>query len=266
MPAPFRTPGLAQFARDYANWDGLSCICVTVDQDWAPDYMLGHLLGLVEQAGVRITIYATHDSPLLRRVAAAGRHEVGLHPNLSPATTQGSGLADIVDRLRQAYPQARGNRFHVLGNSYRDLEVLGRRGIAYDCSHLMQNTPYCLPAWHPDLGMTLFTYQWEDGIRENAGLPPADACIDLDTPGLKIVNFHPLNVYLNCPDADHRRAFQRDVPVLLDCPEAVASRYRHTGLGSGTLLTHVLAKAAPVRTPPLSEVADAFRRQAEGLP
>ena len=248
------------FATTYANWRTLNGICLTIDVDFAPDYMIEHVLDILEAQSARATIFATHDSPLLRRLPVA-RYEIALHPYLEPSSTQGCGLVDILARLRASYPDAVGNRFHRLDFAYADLVGLGRLGMLYDVSTLRFNCPCLLPAWHADLGLVLFTYSCEDGICENAGLPLSLDAIDLDSAGLKIVNFHPLNVYLNGAGPETRLAFQRENPVLPDCPRAVAERYRRREQGAEHALTALLhdLKLRGAAFFLLREVADAYR-------
>lgn len=249
-----------RFIELYCNWEQLSSVCITFDVDFAPDYMIRHVLQILEQHGVPGTFFATHHSPLLMEQANGGKHEVGLHPNLSSTTTQGSGFLDIINNLRRSYPHAVGNRFHLLGYSYRDLAVLGREGFRYDVSTLRFNCPYTLPAWHQDIGMVLLTYIFEDGICENANLPLDLSSIDLERPGLKIINFHPMNVYINGSDAQPRLAFLQDNGDLLHCPQQVAERYRCQAAGVETVLVDLLKYLSSKKCKFLRvvEIADAY--------
>lgn len=236
----FTSQGLSLFAREYANWNELKAVCLTFDTDFAPDYMIEHVLRLLKQWDARATFFATHRSQALLDLLDDERYEIATHPNLSPTTTQGRDLTGIIENLRSAYPGVKGNRFHILGYSYRDLVTLGQQGFRYDVSTLRFNCPFLLPAWHPDLKMLLLTYMWEDGICENANLPVRLESIDISSPGLKIINFHPMNIYINGPNSGARLAFLRENPDLLNCPVDAAGRHRCTGDGAETALTNLL--------------------------
>jgi peptidoglycan/xylan/chitin deacetylase (PgdA/CDA1 family) len=227
---------LREFMVEWANWEGLRTLCITFDVDFAPDYMLDEVLEVLDRYDAPATFFATHKSERLQELAAGGRHEVGLHPYTGPGTTQGGSLEAIVADLRGAYPDAVGNRFHVLHHSYRDLVRLGELGFRYDVSTLRFDTPYLLPALHRDLGLVLLTYAWEDGIAENANVPLVLAAVDVDSPGLKIFNFHPMNVFVN------------------------GERHRRTGAGAATFLVELLehATSRDCRLTQLTELADAF--------
>ena len=211
------------FLEDYANWDGPTTICLTVDIDWAPEYMIRYLFDILDQYDARATIFATHDSALLHALADEGRFEIGHHLYLGKGSDQGEDVEHASAYLRSLYPQARGNRFHLLEHSYRDLQGLADLGYEYDVSTLRFNCPYLVPAWHGDLRLVLLSYFWEDGISEQCNIRE-----DIETwePGTKVLNFHPLNVYLNSKTAERRRALLRKNPALLDCPESEARKYR----------------------------------------
>ncbi len=252
----------------YANWSGLRTVALTFDIDWAPDYMIEAALAVLDGCKVRATFFATHDSDLLRRVAAEGRHEVGLHPNLSANSTQGKNIEEVIANLRRAYPGAVGQRFHVLAMSYRDLLWLGANGFSYDVSRILFNAPYLVPAWHKDLNMTLLPYMWEDGVCENQGLTPAAATIDLVSPGLKIMNFHPMNAFINCATRDDRVAFQRANPNLLNTPQEKARPFQRAGDGAGRALEDLcrILERERVETACVRDLAAAFPRRLYGAP
>ena len=199
------------FLTDYANWDALSTICLTVDIDWAPEYMIEQLLGMFDDAGVSATLFATHSSDALLGIRDHERYELGLHPNLSANSTQGKGLEDIVEGLLGCYGPCAGNRFHLLKYSYRDLMSLTAHGIKYDVSTFLFNAPCALPVYHDDIGLVMLTYTWEDGPAELTGAPMTLDSISLDTPGIKIANFHPLNVFLNGSGSQNRLRFLSEI-------------------------------------------------------
>ncbi len=239
--SPEPSSGELRFRERYANWRGLRSVCLTFDIDFAPDYMIDHLAEILDPYGIEATFFVTHASDAVRGLACNPRYEIGYHPNLSPGSTQGDSLPGIIASLRTDFPGAVGNRFHLLGSSYRDLAVLGRSGFRYDASTLRFDCPYLLPSFHQDIGLTLLTYFWEDGIAEAARVPLRLPAVDLRSPGMKMFNFHPLNVFLNAPDASTRLRFLAEHPDLTHCPARTAERYRHTGDGAATLLGELLA-------------------------
>ena len=182
---------------------------------------------------------------------------------LNTCRSQGGDLAAAIAGLRKIYPNAVGNSFHLLGHAYRDLAALGKTGFAYDISCLRFNTPWLLPAWHPDIAMTLLTYCFEDGYAVDGAMPGSAAALDLDSPGIKILNFHPLNVYLNLGSEAQKRRFQQANPRLGDTDEAKAHEYRAAGPGAETALRDILAAAKhrDMEAVTVAEMVTAFRNQ-----
>jgi hypothetical protein len=141
-----------------------------------------------------------------------------------------------------AYPDARGCRFHLLGGSYRDKMRLAPAGIRYDASTLLYKASHLQPVFHPDIGLLMTPYCWEDGIAENAGEQMGLRALPLEEPGLKIFNFHPMNVFINGATSEARRAFLGSCGPLRECPEAVAraSRREHDE-GAGFMLRQLVS-------------------------
>jgi len=260
-------PSLQNYLDRYANWKQLKTVAITFDVDWAPDYMIRNALDIVERHDLRATFFATHDSQLLREVALKDRHEVGLHPNLSANSTQGQGIHEIITNLRTHYPKAHGNRFHILGMSYRDLLWLGGQSVQYDVSRILFNAPYLLPVWTDDLKMVLLPYMWEDGVCENQGLTPSLGTIALKSPGLKIINFHPMNVFINCANRTDRLAFQRANSDLLNTSEKEAKVFRRKGFGSGKTLENLCQYIAEqgIEAVCVHELVKSFPRKIYGI-
>ncbi len=250
-----------RYMREFANWNSPQTVCLTFDQDWAPEYMIAQVLAILDEFDATATFLATNPSPLLIDSARKSVHEVGLHPNLAANSTQGDGIEDIIHGLRRTYPGSSGTRFHVLEHSYRDLMTLGRFKFEYDVSTFRFNCPYLLPAYHEDLAMTLLTYCWEDGYNVDGNLLTMIESIDIESPGVKIINFHPLNVFLNCAQDAHKAAFQQAVPDLGLSNREESIRFRHNGEGIEVLLRHFLKSLQNrgIRTVTLRELTRAFR-------
>lgn len=250
----------AHFLKKYANWDQMCSAHITFDIDFAPDYMISHTLNILEEYNAPATFFVTHRSPLLVKLNENDNYEFGAHPYIGPNTTQGNGLGDIIGKLMAIHPRAAGNRFHVLHYSYRDLAELGRLGFKYDVSTLRFNCPYLLPSFHKDLNMTLLTYFWEDGICENSRIPLNLKSINPTTPGIKIFNFHPMNIYINGRDSTARLKFMRENKDILNCPKSIADGYRQKGEGAESFLIELLEflKGRNCRLEKLSSMVSAY--------
>jgi len=249
-----------EFLRKFANWEKLNSINLTFDIDFAPDYMIKNIVDIIEKFNIKATFFATHSSKFLRKISSYSNFEVGLHPNLSVNSTQGKDFKEILGNLKKKFPNAVGNRFHLLKYSYRDLAMLKDYNLKYDVSVLRFNSSYLLPVYHKDIDLILFTYLWEDGICENADLSLDIENINLTSKGVKIINFHPLNIFLNSGTNISRIKFFKKYPDLIKVSYEKAVKFRKNERGAENLLIKILEfiSKKKLQTFKLSEISKAF--------
>ncbi|GAB6179350.1 hypothetical protein JCM14036_06690 [Desulfotomaculum defluvii] len=185
----------------YYNLQGLTDIILTCDVDWAPDFAIECVLDLVQKYGCKITVFATHKSNVL--VNAPSFVEVGLHPDFTRPHSN-TWFDEKLYSLKEIYPSAKGMRSHRNFFGQNIADIAKKCGLIYDASVFLWNEPFCQA--HQDYnGMFRFSYMWEDGIHLDMGLPHDWNNINLHNPGLKIINVHPILIYLNCISEEQRR-------------------------------------------------------------
>jgi hypothetical protein len=265
---------------DFYNIDRLSDVILTADVDWAPDFAVEKVIDLVAQYGHKITIFATHQSDLLRQVPDLV--EVGLHPDFTMRHNK-LPFDELMLRMKGWYPDAVGMRSHCdfFGNNIANLAVAN--GLIYDVSVFEWNTPLC--QGHIDYNrMVRFPYFWEDGIHMDMNFPLMWEYIRLATPGLKIMNVHPILIYLNCETDDDRREVVRHYKDLTRVRRSDIDPYirRQRGIRDlwvellenltatgvrthllGDVARHVLAHAQPPASGPLTREIAATLKQGE---
>jgi hypothetical protein len=209
---------------------------ITIDIDWAPDFMIAWVGDLLRRSGVKATWFVTHDSPgVLRLMAYQPRFAFGLHPNLLDGSTQGSNERDVFSFLRRILPSARTMRTHGLVQSTHLLELAGNEyGIEADVSVYMPEvsgiTPFEQELRHNGRKMLRIPYFFEDSIA--IGVPEksiefSDSCYHV--PGLKIFNFHPVHIYLNS-DTEERYNALKQLGPLPSLSERQCSRFVDGGV------------------------------------
>src|ERR1700674_614649 len=80
---------------------------LTLDVDWAPDFMVEPLVDALLGAGVRSTWFVTHPSKAIDRM----RHhpelfELGVHPNFLPGSSHGSTTAAVLKTCLEMFPES----------------------------------------------------------------------------------------------------------------------------------------------------------------
>jgi len=227
-----------------------STVCLTLDLDWAPDHVLDDTRLLLQQAGLPTTIFATHQSPAVTALLALPGCETGVHPNFL-----GDPDEDVVlTRLLTAFPTAVGVRSHELYFDSRLLPLFQRKGVRYFSNDLMF-LHAGLDPYHDWSGLVRLPLFWEDDVHCLFFDGRFDcAALRLDQPGLKVLNFHPVHLFLNTREiADYQAA----KPCLAD-PTA-ARKLRCEGPGIRTLFLDVVGRLRGAEMRTLGALAEEFR-------
>lgn len=176
-------------------------IHLSFDQDWAPPWATLALHEALAAAGLRGTLFVTHDCPSLAALRAAGRLELGWHPNFLPGSSHGATVEEVLDTCALLVPEAAGARAHGLMRGTSLLLAYRDRGLLYDAADLRDGAPGHAPfvSW---TGLARLPIWFEDDVHLRRGLPCTLEALDLASPGLRVMNFHPVLVALNAADLD----------------------------------------------------------------
>lgn len=209
-------------------------IVITFDVDWVPGFVLESVMQRIEEAGIKGTFFCT--SPLKFRCDSS--IELAIHPNFMPDSTQGSSENHILANLLKWYPAAVGLRTHRLYWHSGLQDKLIHNNIRYDSSILMPFHPFLEPIRIGDF--TRFACWWSDNIHMNYGLPFHKIELpNLDKPGLKIFDFHPIHIFLNTNNLDtYRRHVKCLQPLEAQAFEDL-SHHREPGYGIGTFFDEI---------------------------
>ena len=185
------------------SWDGR--VFLTFDIDWAHDAVLEYTADIVEQADVAATWFVTHDTPVLGRLRANPRFELGIHPNFLPLLMQGDAsngatAEEVIDRLLAVVPEAKSVRSHSLIQSGRLLELFRDKGLTHEANAFIpEQSGMVLAPWIDWFGMVKVPYFWEDDFWCDA--PRAGKFDEVHVKGgIRGYDFHPIHVLLNTED------------------------------------------------------------------
>ncbi|WP_022663059.1 polysaccharide deacetylase WbmS family protein [Paucidesulfovibrio longus] len=184
-------------------------VCLTLDSDWAHPEVADHALGLVRNAGVPCTYFATAD----QEVRAEADCEVALHPNFADRDPDAE-----LEELRARFPEAVGLRPHRLDMPpARCAEAVRRAGLRWVSS---RHDPDArgFARWNGELPDAAI--HWGDNLLFLRGERPDLDGFDPDAPGLLVYNFHPVHIYLNTASAgqyERARPGYRDPAHLRVC-------------------------------------------------
>ncbi len=239
-------------------------IAITLDIDWAPDWMIRAVADDLVAAGLKATWFATHRSPETERLLDSDdMFEVGIHPNFLPGSSHGGDARAVAATLRDWFPEARAVRSHCLHQSAPQLQMLVEEfGFDIDCSIFLKDADDVRShrVRYSPAGpvMVRIPHVFQDNMHMHDGTGWTLGAQGFDGTGLKVLNFHPVHLALNSATPDAYGALKRTIGLAAATPENVG-HYVNSGHGAGTLFEELLADLAGARTRTISEIASQAR-------
>lgn len=175
---------------------------IVLDVDWAPDPVLSFALDLLEELKVPATVFVTHDTPLLARMRSVPTIELGIHPNfndlLMGSAPAGAWAARRVADLMALVPEARSVRSHSLAQTTRLIDLFADAGLTHEANtYLPVRSGMVLRAWRNwDDRIVRVPFYFEDSLQDHMK-EGWDVDLHVERPGLRVLNFHPIRLYLN---------------------------------------------------------------------
>jgi len=218
----------------------------TLDVDWASDACIVDAVEMLNRFGVTPTLFSTHASAAVQDLEAAGRAEVGIHPNFLPGSSHGETTGAVLDHMAALHPEPVALRCHSYAENSAIMAECYARGLRLDSNLCLFLQPYILPVRHWT-GMWRLPVFWEDDVHWRLG-EDWDFALFADTffsPGLKIVDIHPFVQALNIPNsAFYDREKRRTTSLGREDMLAL----RHPGPGARTfveaLMEAILSRGA----------------------
>ncbi len=226
-------------------------VCLTFDLDWAPDFVLEDLRQLLLPHHLPSTVFCTHESPAVRALISAPEYETAIHPNFLVDRPPELVLSESLARF-----PAKGVRNHVLYFHSRLLPLFHRQGIEYFSNDLLFLQPGLRPFFDWS-GLLRLPIYWQDDVHciyyRDQFRPEL---LHLGQPGLKVLNFHPIHVFLNTRNFNDYGAAKPDQ----NDPDRLR-RHRNSGPGIRTLLCELLESGALSESQQLGAVGTEFARE-----
>jgi len=183
----------------------MKTLYLTVDVDWANDFVFSRTVDFLEQAGVKATIFLTHETSVLDRMRNRPDFELGLHPNYRPLLTDPTNNDDIKSifkRLRDKFPEALSVRNHCLIGGSDISKMYADQGLTHFSNLLIPfGSGIVLRAFKTSMNLISVPFGWEDDVHCSmiaSGLARGwhpDSFLLAE--GLKVFNFHPQHLFLN---------------------------------------------------------------------
>lgn len=213
--------------------------------DWAPDCAVSEIVDLCEYYSISATFFHTHMTELIKkRIIDSDRFENGIHPNFNNLLDgkEVDCAEKIIRKLRNMIPGSVSFRSHSLCTSSKLLSLCYKMGYRYCVNlHIPYFSGIVLSPFRHYCGIIRVPYFFaDDGVLLEESLPDLDVNILLDTPGIKVFDFHPVHVYLNSSDLLAYESFRHNS----FCPDVLFDlRNKGTGTGIKTILIGLIESA-----------------------
>jgi hypothetical protein len=222
-------------------------LVITIDIDWAPDFAIETLAGILRGQRVKATWFVTHESPAIDALAAEPElFELGIHPNLLPGSTHGASIGEALDHVMALVPDAVSMRAHSIFQCGPLLdEVVRRTPVRIDSSIFVPNLAHVQPVAHltPSGPLTRIPFIWMDYHETMRATPDwTDRCARM--PGVKDFAFHPMHVVLNSTTYERYVDFKTKGPHFQQASASTCVPWRQEGDGAGAMFRRLVDLAA----------------------
>lgn len=222
---------------------------LTFDVDWAPDCVIDHVAEELRRSGVPATWFVTHATAAIERLRDVPElFELGIHPNFLPGSSHGTTASEVLRYCMSLVPDARSMRTHSLVQSSPLLgQVVRETPISVDVSLFLPRHRGLHPVKMPfgDRSLVRIPFFWEDDIEMTSTEPEWDplGAYD-DNSGFRILNFHPIHIYLNSTTMAAYQSLKAATPILRSATPGDLAPFRERGRGAGWAFRQALSHLA----------------------
>lgn len=241
-------------------------IVISLDVDWAPDFVLDAVSQILIRNRVKATWFVTHDSKGVQRLFEhQDLFEIGVHPNFMAGSSQGNNFKEVLDYVTNIVPKAKSIRTHGMVYSAALSKMFAvEYGLKNDSSIFLGEMPHIIPqeVFYVDKDILRVPYFWADDGEMSIKKKPSFVWNDkkFNVPGLKILDFHPIHIYLNSDSMLNYNNLKENYD-LKNCNEANTRKFINEKPGAATLLGEIIKSnpnADGFKT--ISEIGDLWRK------
>ncbi len=238
-------------------------ILITLDVDWAADWMIEIAAQTLVERGVKATWFITHASPALNALKNEPLFELGWHPNFLPDSSHGDTPEAILTFCKDLVPDARSVRTHSLCQSERHLSLMTEAfNIKNDCSIYMPIDSEIVPhgVRYSENGPTLtrVPHFFQDNMYMYTGKSWDLGKSIAKRTGPSVFCFHPVHIALNSQNMAQYENTKREMNISSvdknDLPPI-----DHSQPGAGKFFRDLTEYASTTAALTLDEYCEAWR-------
>jgi hypothetical protein len=195
---------------------------LTFDFDWAAEEVLEFVFSYLKERSLKATFFVTHKSQVAQQFYGDEDFEFGIHPNfnflLSGDFRYGATMTEVLDYYETLLPfKSYGMRSHDSFFKTSLIRELARRGYRYESNILLNRSLTLRPFknWSDEILQIPMLWEDDQWCANGNQAKPKDM---LAYKHLKVLNFHPIHLYLNSRSLEIYEAVkdnQDDIELLL---------------------------------------------------
>jgi hypothetical protein len=212
--------------RNYLNDNPL--VVFTADQDWAPEWACEVFLSEIKANELPVHVFRTNMSPTLDGAVNDGHITHGWHPNFKANSTHGSSISEVISTMQAINPDSRTVRAHSYFESSETWDSLYAAGQIVE-SHGVTMFEENLQPIRMASNLIRVPVFFEDDVFMRDSPDELDCALlfkRLLSPGLKVLDFHPIHIGLNSKSLIHYEQSRE----ILNNEESFLESMNHRGI------------------------------------
>ena len=238
------------------KWDEMPVFCFTSDIDWASEAVLEMFFQNIPLEFLKLTTFVTHHSDIIEDLYQNKKLDRGIHPNFLPDSSHGNSFREVIETCKTFAPETIGSRSHRLFEVTDTAHLLKNEyGILYSSNMITTLGAGIRPLLHESQLIQLPIFL-EDGsyLYNGLGLDITSYLSYFETPGLKIISFHPMNIVFNTPHISWMRQIKdsmtRESFNTINCE--FVKKTKNNTIGIANILSEIINFAQRKNYPILS--------------
>ena len=191
------------------SWEEGPIFCFTSDTDWASEEIIKYSHNILSGNDLKLTYFITHSSSFLNELETLGRVRLLIHPNFLPNSSHGNSFEEVIDYCTNLVPDADGFRSHRYFEVNDVMDEFVKRGFKFVSNHCTRCETHIKPL-NLRKGLLSIPIFLEDGdyLTMDPTFNFNNLIPRLESPGLKVINFHPAHMAFNTPDFSYTRSIK----------------------------------------------------------
>lgn len=191
------------------SWEEEPVFCFTSDIDWSSESIIKYSHDILSGDDLKLTYFITHSSPFLNELNALNKIDLLIHPNFLPNSSHGDSFKEVIDYCMNLVPNADGFRSHRYFEVNDIMDDFAKRGFRFVSNHCTRCETNIKPLKHRS-GLLSIPIFLEDGgyLIMDPTLNFDNLIPRLESPGLKVINFHPAHMAFNTPNFAYTRSIK----------------------------------------------------------